>query len=117
MDIPDKLSEKKLNNIYLINRDIILDLEKNIRYKNVKRGVIALSNSKYNLYLKAIAPGIDKKKYTDLNRRWNLLMNNLPSCFEKFMSVDQIALKHKLPYREVLKYCIKWKNKKLIKEY
>jgi aminopeptidase-like protein len=117
LDIPDKLSEKKLNNIYLINRDIILDLEKNIRYKNVKRGVIALSNSKYNLYLKAIAPGIDKKKYTDLNRRWNLLMNNLPSCFEKFMSVDQIALKHKLPYREVLKYCIKWKNKKLIKEY
>ena len=88
-----------------------------MRFKNNYKGVIALSNSKYNLYLNAESPGIDKEKFTKSQRNWNLLMNNLPSLFERKMSVDQIAQNYKLPYSQVLNYCGRWQKKNLIKKY
>ena len=47
----------------------------------------------------------------------HLLMNNLPSLFERKMSVDQIAQNYKLPYSQVLNYCGRWQKKNLIKKY
>ena len=96
---------------------IIDDFENKIRFKNNFKGVIALSNKKYKLYLNAESPGIDKKKFTNKQKNWNLLMNNLPSFLEKKISLNQMADHHKLPYKQVLSYCLKWENKKLIKKY
>jgi len=116
-DKPENLSEKKLNETFLVVKKIIYDLEKAVRFKNNYRGVISLSNSKYNLYLKADSPMIDKKKYTKENKKWNLLMNYLPYWFDKHMSINEIANYHKLPYKSVLAYCKKWEKKKLIIRY
>ena len=63
------------------------DRRDNKFYKVNFNGLISLSNKKYNLYLNAIAPGIDKKKYTQSQKQWNLMMNNLPNDinFENFL--------------------------------
>jgi len=44
-------------------------------------------------------------------------MNNLPSFLDKKMTVEDIADYHKLPYQEVLTYCLKWESKNLIVRY
>lgn len=115
MDTPDKLSEEKLKKTYKLLKKIILDFENEIRFKNKYKGVISLSNPKYNLYLNAEAPGIDKKKYTKEMKKWNLLMNNLPRFIDSGMSLREIAKYHGLNYGNVFNYFKKWHNKKLIK--
>lgn len=117
LDTPKITSEYKLSKTLSILKSIINNLEKKVRFKNNYEGVIALSNSKYNLYLNAESPGIDKEKFTKSQRNWNLLMNNLPSLLERKMSVDQIAQNYKLPYSQVLNYCGRWQKKNLIKKY
>lgn len=117
LDTPKIISQKKLSKTFSILKFMINDLEKKIRFKNKFKGVIALSNKKYKLYLNAESPGIDKKKYTKTKKNWNLLMNNLPSFIEQKKSVEEIARYHSLPYREVLSYCKKWEKKKLIQKY
>ncbi len=117
LDTPKIVSQKKLSNTLKILNLIIDDFENKIRFKNNFKGVIALSNKKYKLYLNAESPGIDKKKFTNKQKNWNLLMNNLPSFLEKKISLNQMADHHKLPYKQVLSYCLKWENKKLIKKY
>ena len=42
-------------------------------------------------------------------------MNNLPNLLNNFCSVEQIAKIYNLPTNEVFKYCLKWKNKNLLK--
>ena len=117
LDTPKIISQKKILQTFLILKNIILNLENKIRFKNNYKGVIALSNPKFKLYLNAESPGIDKKKYTKKQKNWNLLMNNLPSFLDKKMTVEDIADYHKLPYQEVLTYCLKWESKNLIVRY
>ncbi len=114
-DTPDKISEKKLQNVLKILENIVNNFEKQTRYKCNFDGMVSLSNKKYNLYKRAEAPGIDKKKYSHNLRQWNILMNNLPNLLDNFYSVEQIAKIYQLPEKEVINYCLKWKNKKLLK--
>ena len=76
-----------------------------------------MSSSKFNLYKNAEAPGLDKKRYENKKKNWNLLMNNLPSFLENNMSIEEIAKYYKLPFKEVLLYCQKWEKKGLITRY
>ena len=118
-DTPDTLNEKKLQEIKKYVLNIIYELEKLKKNKTLKvnfKGLISLSNKKYNLYLNAKSPGIDKKKYRLIDRRWNLLMNNLPNDVNyQNLSVNEIAIKYKLPKKSVKKYINKWVSKKLLK--
>ena len=67
-DTPKIISEKKLQEVKSYTLGIIKNMEKDRRdnkfYKVNFNGLISLSNKKYNLYLNAIAPGIDKKIYS-----------------------------------------------------
>ena len=114
-DKPDKLSEKKLQDVLKLLQNIINNFEKETRYKCNFNGTISLSNKKYDLYKRAVAPGIDKNKYSLKSKKWNILMNNLPNFLDNFYSVEQISKIYGLPRNEVLKYCLKWKNKNLLK--
>jgi len=115
-DTPLKISKKKINESFSILKEIVTKFDEQIRFRNNYKGVIALSNPKYKLYLNAESPGIDKKKYTTSKRKWNLLMNNLPSLIENNFSAKEIAEYSDLSYKEVLNYCLRWEKKKLIKK-
>jgi len=117
-DVPEKLSEKKLQEIknytLLIIKEIELEQKKTFRV-NFK-GLISLSNPKYKLYLDAKSPGIDKKKYNKIKKKWNLLMNCLPNDVERALTVEEIAEKYQLPINQVKIYCNKWVKKNLLKK-
>lgn len=113
-DTPERISEKKLQEVLNLLQKIINNFEKQTRFKCNFNGVIQLSNKKYNLYKRAEAPGIDKNKYSSNLKKWNILMNNLPNLLQKFFSVEQISKKYNLPKNDVLKYCLKWEKKKLL---
>ena len=118
-DTPKIVSEKKLQEVKSYTLGIIKNMEKDRKdnkfYRVNFNGLVSLSNKKYNLYLNAIAPGIDKKKYTQSQKQWNLMMNNLPNDinFEK-LSVNEIAKKYKLPINDLQMYLNKWEKKRLI---
>jgi len=116
-DTPEKISEKKLQDILKLLHNIINNFEKQVRFKCNFDGVVSLSNKKFNLYKRAEAPGLDKGKYSSNLKKWNILMNNLPNLLNNYFSVEQISKIYKLPEKEVLKYCLKWKNKKLLKKF
>lgn len=114
-DTPNIIKEKKLKSILRLLENIVNNFEKQNRFKCNFKGVMSLSNKKFNLYKRAIAPGLDKKKYSVNLRNWNLLMNNLPNLLNNYFSAEQISKLYKLPKKEVLKYCLKWKRKNLLK--
>lgn len=118
-DTPNILNEKKLQEIKEYVLEIIYEMENLKKKKKLEvnfKGLISLSNKKYDLYLNAKSPGIDKKKYRSLNKKWNLLMNNLPNDVNyQNLSIDEIAIKYKLPKQSVKKYVNKWVSKKLLK--
>ena len=116
-DIPERISEKKLQGVLKLLQNIVNNFEQQTRYKCNFDGVISLSNKKFDLYKRAKAPGIDKHKYSKHLKKWNLLMNNLPNLLNNFYSVEQIAKIYNLPTNEVSKYCLKWKNKNLLKVF
>ena len=115
-DTPKIVNEKKLQNVLKLLQNIVNNFEQQTRYKCNFEGMISLSNKKYNLYKRAEAPGIDKDKYSSNLKKWNVLMNNLPNLLDSFVSVEQISKIYDLPKKEVLKYCLKWKNKNLLKK-
>ena len=119
LDVPEKLSEIKLQEVESYVLEIIKELE-SIEKENNKltvnfKGLVSLSNPKYNLYLDADAPGIDKKSYNQNKRKWNLLMNCLPNDIESHLNMSEISKKYKLPLNEVKLYCNKWIKKGLFK--
>ena len=119
LDTPEKISHKNLKKSFILLKNIVFDFEKKTRFKNLVKETVAMSNPKYNLYLKAYSPAsIEKKKvkYTNEMKRWNLLMNNLAHCIEKNMSLEEIANIYKLNFNQVSKYVQKWEEKKLIKK-
>ena len=114
-DKPEKLSEKSLKQTFNIVLKTIEVLEKNFTLSCNHKGLLCLSNKKYDLYKDAYSPGIVNKAYTDQKRRWNLLMNCLPMEAEKGSSILELSIKYKLDFFELYEYLVLWKNKKLIK--
>ena len=114
-DTPDTISEKRLQDVLKLLENIVNNFEKQARFKCNFDGVISLSNKKFNLYKRAEAPGLDKDKYSSNLKKWNVLMNNMPNLLNDYFSVKQISKIYKLPEKEVLEYCLRWKNKKLLK--
>ena len=116
-DTPEMVSEDKLLAVRNAVFEMIMCLERDKRMIFVKKGLVSLSNPAYNLYKSAVAPGIDKERYLEEQRRWNLLMNCLPRLLDGNNSAISIANKFKIPAIEVIDYLDLWLDKGLAREY
>ena len=118
LDKPNKLSEKQLVDTLDTCKKIIWYFEKNYSYKVNFKGLISLSNPKYDLYKKTFSVGIhnSKVKINSSDIKWNLLMNNLPMELENGRDVLYLSNKYNLPFNDILYYLNKWEEKKLIKK-
>jgi aminopeptidase-like protein len=112
-DTPSRLSVHSLDESYDVVLDIINAMEGNETLKFAKQGLVALSHPRYGLYRAAPAPGLDKKKYLEVSRRWNLLMNCLPRELDGSNSTIDLALKYDLPVSEITEYLNEWAIKQL----
>jgi aminopeptidase-like protein len=115
-DVPDTLSESKLEDAAEVAFQICLALDRDRRYEPRFTGLVSLSNPRYGLYKPAIAPGLDKDAYDPAAARWNLLMNCLPRYLTGRISILEMAEKHDLPCDEVFEYVEQWAAKGLAQE-
>ena len=77
------------------------------------RGLIALSNPKYDLYISDSDPSI-RPEVDEEQRRWKVLMDYLPRYFDGQTSILDIAERHDLPYGQLREYIGRFEAKGLI---
>ncbi|MFC1821089.1 DUF4910 domain-containing protein [Thermodesulfobacteriota bacterium] len=114
MDNEDIISEEKLEESVETVLGVLDILESNCCIKRKFKGLIALGNPKYDLY---ISPGTDPSISVSLfkdQKKWNYLMDCLPRYFDEKTSVLDIAERHKLPFNEVYNYIHKFLKKGLV---
>lgn len=108
------MNEERLEETVTVLMEMIDVLEKDCVLKRKFTGLIALSNPKYDLYLR---PGTDPSSKDHVpgdQKKWNYLMDCLPRYFDEKMSIFDIATKHDLPFDQVYNYISKFREKELI---
>ncbi|MBN1824275.1 MAG: DUF4910 domain-containing protein [Endomicrobiales bacterium] len=108
------ISEKKLEESAAAIEEMLFILDTNCRMIRKFEGLIALSNPKYDLYMK---PGTDPsipETVPEEGRKFNYMMDFLPRYFDGKTTVLDIAVKHGLRYRSVYNYICKFKGKGLV---
>jgi aminopeptidase-like protein len=114
MDNEDVIEEGMLEEAVSAVLGIVDILETNRAIKRNFKGLIALSNPKFDLY---IAPGTDPSipmDKTEDRKKWNYLMDCLPRYFDSKTTVLDIAEKHDIEYEVLLNYLRKFEAKGLI---
>jgi len=106
--------EEKLRESVDVLMGIINIFEADCKIRRKFKGLVALSNPKYDLYLgPGTDPSIPDKRTGDM-AKWNYLMDCIPRYFNEQMSILDIAIKHGLVYEQVYAYIKKFKEKGLI---
>lgn len=107
------MSEEKLEEAAAAVVDICNILETNQYPTRRFKGMLALSNPKYDLYQPmieaALRPTLPAEKLL-----WNYLMVRLPRLMDGTKSVLEIAIEHDLPYGAVLQYIKRFAEKGLV---
>lgn len=113
-DNTDIISEEKLRESLRAVLGILDILETNCTMRRNFKGLIALSNPKYDLY---ISPGTDPSipmEKTEDRKKWNYLMDCLPRYFDGENTILDIAIKYDIDYQQLYKYLLKFKENGLI---
>ncbi len=105
--------ESKLEEAVTAGLDVINILETNTYLKRRFKGLVALSNPKYDLYMHTRDPAATPN-VTSTQKKWNYLMDCLPRWFDGKTSILDIAEKHDLPYRQVYDYLKRFEQKELV---
>lgn len=115
-DTPESLSEESLQETLMVTLELIDVLERNKRFRFAHRGLVSLSHPRYDLYIAAPAPGLDRGSYREEQGVWNLMMNCLPRELAGQKTVADIAIKYGVPFFELIDYLEKWEKKGLVIE-
>ncbi len=106
--IPEKLEESV---------DTILNILQMVENESVVtrkfRGLVALSNPRYNLYIDQADPSL-RPAIGEEQRRWNYLMDCIPRYFDGATSIMDIAEKHQLCARKIHEYVGRFQEKGLV---
>ena len=113
LDTPELLGEDALQETVATTLAIIDTMEMDISPRFMLKGLVSLSNPRYDLYLAAPAPGVDKEDYEAVSARWNLLMNCLPRELDGKTPLLDIANRYELPLDQLYDYVAKWIDKSL----
>ena len=113
MDNEYIISEKRLEEAAETVIGIVDILETDTSIKRHFKGLVALSNPEYDLYISTFDPSI-RNSVPDEQKRWNHLMNCLTRYFDGKTTILDTAIKHDLEYSRLYKYIEKYKSKGLI---
>lgn len=107
------ISIKRLEGAVGATLGIVDIIETNTAMKRKFKGLIALSNPKYDLYMPMADPSI-RPTISENERNWNYLMDCLPRYFDGDNTIVDIALKHNLDYFALYRYICKFEEKGLV---
>lgn len=112
-DTIDIISDEKMNESFEHMKKILWMLDNNVKIKRKFRGLIALSNPKYDLYISNFDPSI-RPEIDDAQKKWNYLMDCIPRYFDENMTILEISKKHGLYFEDVYNYVKKFEEKDLV---
>lgn len=112
-DTPEALSQERLNDAAEAAFETCMALEYDITLKSRIKGLVRLSDPRYDLYKPAPAPGIDKGGPSEEMIRWNRLMNCLPRLMDGRTGLLEIADRFELPVARVHDYVMEWVDRGL----
>ena len=112
-DTPEALSQDRLNDAAEAAFETCMALEYDITPESQVKGLVRLSDPRYDLYKPAPAPGIDKGGHSEEMIRWNWLMNCLPRLMDGKTGLLEIADRFQLPVAEVHGYVMAWVDRGL----
>ena len=107
-DTPDTLSESRLRDTADAVFEVCMAFDRDVRLRATFTGLVRLSDPRYDLYMPAAAPGLDREEHTEEMARWNWLMNCLPRHLDGRTGLLKIADLYGLPLAEVHAYAMKW---------
>ena len=107
-DTPELLSQSRLRDTAEAVFDVCMAFERDVCLQATFTGLIRLSDPRYDLYMPAVAPGLDREEHTEEMARWNWLMNCLPRHLDGRTGLLEIADRYGLPVAEVHAYVMKW---------
>jgi aminopeptidase-like protein len=107
------ISEQKLEESVNAVMGILEIIETNCVMKRKFKGLVALSNPKYDLYRHTVDPSIDRIVTKD-DIKWNRLMDRLPRYFDGKKTILDIAEIHSMSYKDVYDYVVRFKEKGLV---
>jgi aminopeptidase-like protein len=110
------LREKRLEEAVEVVMGISEIFETNSRMKRHFKGLVALSNPKYNLYISTQDPSIRQVVPAE-QKKWNYLMDCIIRYFNGDLTILDIAERHGLDYGQVYEYVRKFEEKGLISLY
>ncbi|MBF0142365.1 MAG: DUF4910 domain-containing protein [Magnetococcales bacterium] len=112
-DRPETLSTESLEDTLEAALGIARTLERDRCLKRCFRGLVSLSHPRYDLYRRAIAPGVERRPHGPEEVRWNLLMNGLPRHLDGKTGLLAVADRYQLPLEAVHEYAMAWVAKGL----
>lgn len=112
-DTPEALSEERLSDAADAAFETCMALEYDITPESRVKGLVRLSDPRYDLYKPAPAPGIDKGGHSEEMARWNWLMNCLPRLMDGRTGLIEIADRFQLPVAQVHDYVMQWVDRGL----
>jgi aminopeptidase-like protein len=112
-DNADLMDPEMVGETLDVLRRAIEILETNARPLRRFDGLICLSSPEYGLYMERHDPTIDKG-LTDEDEKWGQLLDSLFRYFDGSTTVLDIAVKHDLPYTQLMRYLRRFEEKGLI---
>ncbi len=114
-DSPELIDEARLEETLKIVLETFFIMENDATMEKKFKGLVALSHPRYDLYKDFWDPAIEgRREISDLETRWNYLMNCIPMYFDGQTRILEIAEKHQLPFRTVYQYVKDFEAKGLI---
>ena len=107
------ISEQRLEEAVEVVLGISTIFETDARMKRRFKGLVALSNPKYDLYISTNDPSIRTAVPAE-QLRWNYLMDCIIRYFDETMTVLDIAETHDLDHGQVYRYIRKFEEKGLV---
>jgi aminopeptidase-like protein len=107
------ISEEKMEDSVRTVLGIINILETDTRMKRHFKGLVALSNPKFDLYISTADPSI-RNIVTEDQKKWNYLMDCVVRYFDGKTTVLDIAEKHDIDYVKLYNYIKKYEEKGLV---
>ncbi len=114
-DCPSLMREDKLAEAVRVVVAALLNIDRDCTAVAKTRGLVCLSNPKYDLYCAYFDPSIpDRRTISADMARWNALMNALPRFFDGRTTALEIAERFGLPFQAVRDYLDAWQERGLV---
>lgn len=114
-DCPELINEVRLEEAVRVVLEAMYILENDSIMKRKFKGLVALSHPRYDLYKPFADPSEpDRRTISQMQIKWNHLMDCIPRYFDGQTRILEIAERHSISFRSVFEYVKEFEAKGLI---